>query len=129
MKFNEVSCNPKPVAGSVPIIVGGHSEAAARRAGRLGNGFFPSIGRPADTMPLSDIARRAAEAAGRDPAAIEMLAGCPDLLPGSGKDAEAAIKERAAQGIGRIVLPSTPFMRDLEESLGRFGEKVIRPFS
>ena len=80
-------------------------------------------------MPLIDIARRAAEAAGRDPAAIEMLAGCPDLLPGSGKDAEAAIKERAAQGIGRIVLPSTPFMRDLEESLGRFGEKVIRPFS
>ena len=81
----------------MPIIVGGHSEAAARRAGRLGNGFFPSIGRPADTMPLIDIARRAAEAAGRDPAAIEMLAGCPDLLPGSGKDAEPAIKERAAR--------------------------------
>ncbi len=128
VKFDKVSCNPKPVAGSVPIIVGGHSEAAARRAGRLGNGFFPSIGRPADTMPLIDIARRAAEAAGRDPAAIEMLAGCPDLLPGSGKDAEPAIKERAAQGIGRIVLPSSAFMPNLEESLARFGEKVIRPF-
>ncbi|MCF8532625.1 MAG: LLM class F420-dependent oxidoreductase [Reyranella sp.] len=129
VKFHEVSCNPKPVAGSVPIIVGGHSEAAARRAGRLGNGFFPSIGRPADTMPLIDIARRAAEAAGRDPAAIEMLAGCPDLLPGSGKDAEAAIKERAARGIGRIVLPSSAFMPNLEESLARFGETVIRPFA
>jgi hypothetical protein len=51
-------------------------------------------------MRLIDLVRRAAEAAGRDPAAIEMLAGCPDLLPGSGKDAEAAIKERVAQGIG-----------------------------
>jgi probable F420-dependent oxidoreductase len=27
VKFHEVSCNPKPRAGSVPIIVGGHSEA------------------------------------------------------------------------------------------------------
>ena len=79
-------------------------------------------------MPLIDIARRAAEAAGRDPGAIEMLAGCPDLLPGSGKDAEAAIRERVAQGIGRIVLPSSAFMPNLEESLARFGEKVIRPF-
>ena len=129
VNFHEVSCNPKPVAGSVPIIVGGHSEAAARRAGRLGNGFFPSIGRPADTMPLIDVARRAADAAGRDPAAIEMLSGCPDLLPGSGKDAQAAVEERITRGIGRIVLPIGPFLPDLEESLARFGEKVIRPFS
>lgn len=128
VKFHEVSCNPRPVAGSVPIIVGGHSEAAARRAGRLGNGFFPSIGRPADTMPLIDVARRAAEAAGRDPAEVEMLAGCPDLLPGSGKDPEAAVRERAARGIGRIVLPVAAFMPDLEDSLARFGEAVIRPF-
>ena len=128
VKFHEVSCNPKPVGGSVPIVVGGHSEAAARRAGRLGNGFFPSIGRPADTLSLIDIARRAAEAAGRDPAAIEMLAGCPDLLPGSGKDAAAAIEERVAQGIGRIVVPVGPFLPNLEESLARFGETVIRPF-
>jgi probable F420-dependent oxidoreductase len=42
VKFDQVSCNPNPVAKSVPIIVGGHSEAAARRAGRLGDGFFPS---------------------------------------------------------------------------------------
>ena len=35
--------------GAVPIVVGGHSEAAARRAGRLGDGFFPSIGAQVDT--------------------------------------------------------------------------------
>src|SRR5690349_6179339 len=94
VNFRDVSCNPKPVARSVPIIVGGHSEAAARRAGRLGDGFFPSIGAQVDTLPLFEVARRAAEAAGRDPAAIEMLGGCPDLLPGSDKDAQAAVEER-----------------------------------
>ena len=126
VNFNEVTCSPKPMATDVPIVIGGHSEAAAKRAGRLGNGFFPSIGATVDTAPLYDVARRAAEAAGRDPAAIEMMGGCPDLLPGSGKDPHAAIAARAARGIGRIVLPVGPFMPNLEESLGRFGETVIR---
>jgi probable F420-dependent oxidoreductase len=71
VKFDKVSCNPKPVAKSVPIVVGGHSEAAARRAGRLGDGFFPSIGAQVDTMPLLDVVRRSAEQAGRDPAMVE----------------------------------------------------------
>ncbi|WP_421994406.1 LLM class F420-dependent oxidoreductase [Reyranella sp.] len=128
VKFQEVSCNPKPF-GHVPIIVGGHSEAAARRAGRLGDGFFPSIGSPLNTLPLFDVARRAAAEAGRDPGAIEMLAGCPDLLPSSTVDPGTAIEERKRHGIGRIVLPVGPFMPNLEESLARFGERVIRPFA
>ena len=33
------------------------------------------------------------------------------------------------RGIGRIVLPVGPFMPNLEESLARFGDAVIRPFS
>ncbi|MBX6375415.1 MAG: LLM class F420-dependent oxidoreductase [Acetobacteraceae bacterium] len=129
VNFQRVSCNPKPVARSVPIIVGGHSEAAARRAGRLGDGFFPSIGAQVDTMPLLDVVRRAAEAAGRDPSAVEMITGCPDALPGSGKDPLAAVEERRARGIGRIVLPVSAFLPDLEESLPRFGETVIRAFA
>ena len=42
VRFDRVYCSPRPAAGAVPIIVGGHSRAAARRAGRLGDGFFPS---------------------------------------------------------------------------------------
>ncbi|WP_165838683.1 LLM class F420-dependent oxidoreductase [Roseicella frigidaeris] len=124
--FEGMTCTPKPVARSVPIIVGGHSEAAARRAGRLGDGFFPSIGAQMDTMPLLDLVRRSAEAAGRDPAAIEILAGCPGALPGSGQDPLAAVEERRRRGIGRVVLPVHAFLPDLEESLPRFGERVIR---
>ena len=80
-------------------------------------------------MPLLDIVRRAAEAAGRDPAAIEMITGCPDALPNSGKDPLAAVEERRARGIGRIALPLGAFMPDLEDSLPRFGERVIRQFA
>jgi len=125
---DEVSSNPKPVRKTVPIVIGGHSEAAAKRAGRLGDGFFPSIGSQVDTVPLFDVVRRTAEAAGRDPKAIEIMSGCPDLLPGSGKDPRAAVEERAKQGVGRIVLPVWRFLPDLEEGLGRFGETVIREF-
>jgi alkanesulfonate monooxygenase SsuD/methylene tetrahydromethanopterin reductase-like flavin-dependent oxidoreductase (luciferase family) len=35
---------PKPMNRSVPVIIGGHTEAAARHAGRLGDGFFPGQG-------------------------------------------------------------------------------------
>lgn len=129
VQFQRVNCDPKPVAGSVPIIIGGHSDAAAKRAGRIGDGFFPSIGTQFDIMPLLDVVRRAAEAAGRDPAAIELMTGCPDALPNSGKDPLAAVEERRAHGIGRVVLPVGAFMPDLEESLPRFGEAVIRHFA
>src|SRR6186713_2009154 len=40
-EFSNVSSNPKPAQGLVPIVIGGHSRAAAERAGRLGDGFFP----------------------------------------------------------------------------------------
>jgi probable F420-dependent oxidoreductase len=127
VNFQEVSSNPKP-AGHVPIVIGGHSIAAAKRAGRLGDGFFPSIGATVDTLPLLDVARRAAAEAGRDPGAIEMLGGCPDLLPSSTVEPEAAIEERLKHGITRLVLPVGAFMSNLEESLTRFGETVIQPF-
>jgi alkanesulfonate monooxygenase SsuD/methylene tetrahydromethanopterin reductase-like flavin-dependent oxidoreductase (luciferase family) len=129
VKFDKVSCNPKPVAKSVPIIVGGHSEAAARRAGRLGDGFFPSIGAQVDTVPLLDVARHSAEQAGRDPAMVESILGCPGALPNSGSDPRAAVEERIARGAGRLALPVTAFLPDLETTLARFGEEIIRPYA
>ncbi len=41
-EFADVVCSPKPVAGQhLPVHIGGHSKAAARRAGRFGDGFQP----------------------------------------------------------------------------------------
>lgn len=47
---------PKPHAGTVPIVIGGHSDAAARRAGRLAQGFFPARGAPHDLARIPDLA-------------------------------------------------------------------------
>ena len=44
VSFKDAYCRPQPANGQVPIIVGGHSNAAARRVGRLGDGFFPARG-------------------------------------------------------------------------------------
>ena len=77
IKFDGAYCRPQPVDGTVPIIVGGHSRASARRAGRLGDGFFPARGDPKELVRL---ARETAEQCGRDPAAVEITLSCPEDL-------------------------------------------------
>jgi probable F420-dependent oxidoreductase len=77
-RFQDARMWPKPVQGTVPIVIGGHSPAAARRAGRLGDGYFPASAHPNDLPELVAIMRRAAAEAGRDPAQIEItMAGRP----------------------------------------------------
>ena len=93
--FEGAYCRPQPVNKAVPIIVGGHSEAAARRAGRLGDGFFPARGAPAD---LIAVARNAAQAAGRDPDKLEISASLPDDL--------AELEAMRKQGVTRILVPA-----------------------
>ena len=144
VSFDRVSCNPKPAKGRVPIIVGGHSEAAAIRAGRIGDGFFPATGAAVAVEPLIELMKRTARELGRDPATIEVTTGCPGALPGAAGDPLQAVREAAARGVGRVVLPVTAFMDgppmgtaqgaqtlagrqagDLEARLMEFGQKVI----
>lgn len=94
VKFRDTYCRPQPVNKHVPLIVGGHSPAAARRAGRLGDGFFPARGAPAD---LFEIVRSSAKAAGRDPQAIEITVGLPEKLED--------IPALAAMGVSRVLVP------------------------
>lgn len=94
VSFEGVHCRPRPANGSVPIIIGGHSKAAAKRAGRLGDGFFPAR---EFVHELGDLVRRKAEDAGRDPASIEIVTNMPE-----DPDEMAPL---AAQGVTRMMVP------------------------
>jgi probable F420-dependent oxidoreductase len=96
VRFKDAFMRPKPVRGDVPIIIGGHSKAAAQRAGRVADGFFPARGASAELIAL---VRASAEAAGRDPAAVEITASVPDDLD--------TIPAMAAAGIRRLLVPAT----------------------
>lgn len=121
VNFARISVNPKPTRGRVPIHVGGHSRAAAERAGRLGDGFFPGKGELAE---LIDIARQTAADAGRDPEALEVTAGTPELV---GDDPVGAVESLAAIGVDRVVVPSFLFLADTAAALAAYGERAIAP--
>jgi probable F420-dependent oxidoreductase len=77
VSFDQAQSFPKPVDGTVPVMVCGHSVAASRRAGRIGNGFFPLLtaGDFVERLPvlIAEMRREAAEA-GRDPELVEITA-------------------------------------------------------
>lgn len=63
---------PLPLQRPIPVWIGGQSERAYRRMGRLADGWFPQV-QPGDKLAaaLQEVAAGAAEA-GRDPASIGM---------------------------------------------------------
>ncbi len=117
--FARAKSYPKPAQeGGVPVVVGGHSVAAARRAGRLGDGFFPARADLDSVAPLLDEMRRAAEDAGRDPDSIEITCG-------GARDAEA-VGRYADLGVARMVIPPPAFEPDgLRNGLERFAQDMI----
>jgi probable F420-dependent oxidoreductase len=124
-RFADVYSEPRPVHGTVPIVVGGHSRAAARRAGRLGDGFFPAGVDDDQLATLIGVVRESAEAAGRDPDSIEVTASGLAL---GGPDPVAAVERYAAMGVSRMMI--APFTYDasaIGDVLGQFAERVVRP--
>jgi hypothetical protein len=114
---------PKPVAGSVPIVVGGHSEAAARRAGRIGDGFFPAKGSPETIGALYELARETALRAGRNPGTLELTVADPEL---SGPEPLAIVERWRGVGASRMLIPPPSFDPSAaEEGLAAFGDNVI----
>ena len=98
--FDAAMCYPKPLAGAqFPIHIGGHSPAAARRAGRFGDGFQPLGVTGSRLQSLVSMMHDEAACAGRDPAALELSLG--HLVEKI--DAERAAK-LADIGADRIVL-------------------------
>jgi alkanesulfonate monooxygenase SsuD/methylene tetrahydromethanopterin reductase-like flavin-dependent oxidoreductase (luciferase family) len=122
VSFRDVYLRPQPPGGSIPVHIGGHSDVAARRAGRIGNGFFP-FGVERDQLPgLVATLRRAAEDAGRDPSSIEITVSSYAV---DGDRALADVEALGALGATRIVVPSALFQSDPDHALMRYGHDVI----
>lgn len=122
-RFERALSYPKPTqrvdgAPSVPVVIGGHTKAAARRAGRIGDGFFPAVATPEELAGLIDVMRAAAVDAGRSPDSIEITAGGPPDLD--------TAKRLADLGVSRQVLPPLGFDLDtIDTQLKQFADTVI----
>ena len=72
---------PRPVQQPIPIVIGGHSDAAIERAARLGDGWIAGIMSPDRLASFIPRLHAAAERNGRDPATLPIYcsAGRGDL--------------------------------------------------
>ena len=100
--FEPVTCSPRPVQQSIPIIVGGDTDAAIRRAARIADGYFPGEGDPERLGALITRVRQAAEQVDRDPDSIQINA----MFGAQMADPVAGIEQLAKLGVGRIMVPA-----------------------
>ncbi|MEP5764384.1 MAG: LLM class F420-dependent oxidoreductase [Halieaceae bacterium] len=120
--FEPVTCSPRPVNGNIPILVGGDSDAAIRRAVKIADGYFPGEGDAERLGALITRVRNGAEDAGRDPDSIEINA----MFAAQLADPVAGIEQMKELGVGRIMVPAFFFMGP--EGLDRleaFAESVM----
>lgn len=118
--WDAVESNPKPVQeGGVPIVIGGHVKGAARRAARVGDGFFPlkAEGRRLDEL-LAELSHECARV-GRDPRRIEITTASP------GNDLDA-IRRLEDKGVSRLAIGPPGFDREsIRRGLGELADGVL----
>ena len=120
--FEPATCSPRPVNGSIPILVGGDTDQAIRRAVRIADGYFPGEGDHERLKQLIGRLRKASEEAGRDPDSIEINA----MFGAQLADPIAGVEQMAQAGVGRIMVPAFFFAGPGGlDRLSEFGERVI----
>ncbi|HEU4369773.1 MAG TPA: LLM class F420-dependent oxidoreductase [Methylomirabilota bacterium] len=138
---------PKPLQpGGIPVWIGGHTDAAVRRAAALGDGWHPIGMRPPAMLPPDEYAatvRRLhawAQGAGRDPKSITLSlrvpmevrakrlkppAGERPLFQGTADQLLGDIRSYAAAGVTHLVFDFThPDLSAALENLDRFAHEV-----
>jgi probable F420-dependent oxidoreductase len=129
-----MSMEPKPPQGrEIPIWIGGYSEAAFLRVGRLGDGWLASrVTDAADARRAIEAIHRHAEAAGRDPAGIglqSMVAPPPRDAEGKRFYAEpdrvvARVADLKAMGFGWVSLNATALFQSGARSVDAMADAL-----
>jgi probable F420-dependent oxidoreductase len=119
--FDPVVFEPKPVQDSVPILVGGESDPALRRAAARGDGWIAMMHPAAEVGASVGRLRTYVADAGRDPAGITVTVG------GNPTNAEE-LAAYADAGVDRLIV--APWRRSAEavDSVRRFAETVLAPY-
>jgi probable F420-dependent oxidoreductase len=138
---------PKPAQpAGIPIWIGGHTDAAVRRAATLGDGWHPIALRPPGLLFPDEYATRArqiqawAKDAGRDPRAVTLTVRVPmevrsrrlapppgdrPFFQGTADQVVADIRAYAAAGVTHFVFDHThQDLRALLDNLERFAHEV-----
>src|SRR5438876_9092902 len=75
-RWPPLESNPKPLQRpGVPIVVGGHTPLAVRRAARYGDGFFPGVDTPEKLKAILAALGEECARRGRNPREVEITAG------------------------------------------------------
>ena len=123
----EVLCLPTPVK-AVPLLIGGHSRVALRRAGRIGDGWLAqqslSTLAPRDLVGPIELMHAAAREARRDPASLWVALRIVDT---GGRSAELAprLRELAAVGVDEIIVDASPENGEAHDVHSRLHEAAI----
>ena len=104
----DAGINPLPVQRPIPIWIGGQSEAAIRRAARLGDGWMPLYGSAEEARPGLDLLDRELAAIGRSRAGFGLEARIP-FGSGDPRIWEALLKGWQAAGATHASLITTDF--------------------
>jgi probable F420-dependent oxidoreductase len=100
-RFAGVSIEPAAATpGGPPILVGGRSETAQRRAGRLGDGWLPYLVSPRRFAAGVEAVRSHALAAGRDPEAVSAGAVCFARVEDDGESAREGARLHLSRRYG-----------------------------
>jgi probable F420-dependent oxidoreductase len=147
VSVSNVHALPKPAqAGGIPVWIGGHTDAAVRRAATLGDGWHPIALRPPGLLFPDAYAKRVkqieawAREAGRDPSAITLSVRVPmevrpkrlkppagerPLFQGTADQVIADIRAYADAGVTHFVWDFTnQDLRLVLENLERFAQEV-----
>ena len=146
-RVKDVHALPKPAQrGGIPIWIGGHTDAAVKRAATVGDGWHPLALRPPGLLLPDEFAakvalfRKAAQGAGRKPESLTISlrvgmevrsarqkapAGDRSLFQGTAAEVLGDIRRYAALGVTHFVFdPVVPDLKAVLANMERFANEV-----
>ncbi len=136
-RLSAVHALPKPAQkAGIPIWIGGHTDAALKRAGTLGDGWHPIGLRPPALLYPDEYAAKAkqvhawAQRAGRDPKAVTLTFRCPMEVRSKRQKAAAGDRRRSGSPTSSSTRPTRSRARCWPTSSAsptRYGRRSCEP--